>query len=277
MERTSRYNDPTDPFRPVDWRWRWAADVVDNDLPLSAEADDAGVWEAVRFLQAYRACKEADRRRLAQEMPALYGAHRIYLATDSFGRWEIEARLLTEESLAQIGEKCGISPNIIGTYHDTFFHVRDRLHSQGYIHHVVLGPKVHAGLTEVDVDVILKMYAYAAGALVVDALVDCYRNPSVVPEHPEALTSAELEALRTKLLLKASIRAHTLPANASGLKKMAVLDEAVKVIRSASRTGGVGSMPTPIEISLGKVHRFASQGERTNPPLVALLEPLGAA
>ena len=157
------------------------------------------------------------------------------------------------------------------------FDVRDRLHAEGYVLHQVIGPKAHAGLTEADVDVILKLYAYAGGPLVVDALVSYYREPPILPDRPELLSAAELQELRTKLLLKASILAHTLPANASGLKKMAVLDEAVKVIRSASRTGGVGSMPTPIEISLGKVHRFTSQGGLTNPPLAALLEPLSAA
>jgi hypothetical protein len=98
-----------------------------------------------------------------------------------------------------------------------------------------------------------------------------------VPERPELLPSAELQELRTKLLLKASIFAHTLPANASGLKKMAVLAEAVKVIRSALRADTAGPVPTPIEINLGKVHRFTSQDDLTNQPLAAVFGPLPAA
>jgi hypothetical protein len=278
MERTSRYNDPADPFRPVDWRWQWAADLIDHGEPLSPEADDHAVREAAAFLRAWRGCKdEPDRLRLALDMPALYGAHQLSRAAGALAKWEVEARLLTEESYALIGEKCGLTPEVVAAYHHTFFDVRDRLQAEGYVLHQVIGPKSHAGLTEADVDVILTMYAYGGGPLVVDALVRYYRELPIVPERPELLPSAELQELRTKLLLKASILAHTLPANASGLKKMAVLAEAVKVIRSALRADTAGPVPTPIEISLGKVHRFTSQGGLTNPPLAALLERLSAA
>jgi hypothetical protein len=277
MERISRYNDPADPFRPVDWLWRWATNLIDGGKPLSV-ADDRAVREAAAFLRAWRGCQdEPDRQRLALDMPALYGAHQLSLAADAFAKWEVEARLLTEESYARIAEKCGLTAEVVAAYHHTFFDVRDRLHAEGYVLHQVIGPKAHAGLTEADIDVILKMYAFAGGPLVVDALVRYYRDPPTVPERPELLPSAELQELRTKLLLKASILAHTLPANAPGLKKMAVLAEAVKVIRSALRTDAAGPVPTPIEISLGEVHRFTSQGGLTNPPLAALLEPLSAA
>jgi hypothetical protein len=277
MERTSRYNDPADPFRPVDWRWWLAADLLDRSEPLS-EADDNAVREATSFLRAWRSCQDdVDRQRLALDMPALYGAHQLYRAADAFAKWEVEARLLTEESYAQIAEKCGSDPQVIAAYHETFFCVRDRPQAEGYVLHQVIGLKAHAGLTEADVDVILKLYAYAGGPLVVDALVRYYRDPPTVPDRPELLPSDELQELRTKLLLKASILAHTLPANASGLKKMAVLAEAVKVIRRALRTDTAGPVPTPVEVSLGKVHQFTSQGGLTNPPLAALLEPLSAA
>jgi hypothetical protein len=277
MDSSSVDNHPADPFRPVDWRWRRAAILLDQGEPFSV-ADDHAVREATAFLRAWRDCKnDADRQRLALDMPALYGAHQLYLAADALVKEEAEARLLTDEPYAQIAEKCGLTPDVVAAFHNTFFDVRDRLHAEGYVFHQVIGPKAHAGLTEADVDVILKLYAYAGGPLVVDALVRYYRDPPIVPDRPELLPNAELQELRTKLLLKASILAHTLPANASGLKKMAVLAEAVKVIRSALRTDAAGPVPTPIEISLGKVHQFTSEGGLTNLPLAALLEPLAAA
>src|SRR5262245_36818512 len=121
MERTSRYNDPADPFRPVDWRWRWAADLLDQGEPLSV-ADDRAVREAAAFLRAWRDCHdEADRQRLTLDMPALYGSHQLYLAAGAFVNWEVEARLLTEEPYTQIAEKCGSDPRVIEAYHETFF------------------------------------------------------------------------------------------------------------------------------------------------------------
>jgi hypothetical protein len=277
MDLTNRYNDPADPFRPVDWRWRRAADLLDQGEPLPV-ADDRAVREAAAFLKAWRSCQdEVDRQRMALDMPALYGAHRLSRAADAFAKWEVEARLLTKESYALIAEKCGLTAEVVTAYHHTFFDVRDRRHAEGYVLHQVIGPKAHAGLTEADVEVILKLYAYAGGPLVVDALVSYYRDPPTLPDRPELLGAAELQELRTKLLLKASILAHTLPANASGLKNMAVLSEAVRVIRSALRTDTAGPVPTPVEISLSKVHRCTSQGELTNPHLAAVFGPLPAA
>jgi hypothetical protein len=282
MERIPLDNDPADPFLPLDWRWRRAAVLLDHG-ELFTVADDYAVREAAAFLRAWRSCQdEVDRPRLALDMPALYGAHRLSRAADAFAKWEVEARLLTDEPYARIAEKCGRETQVIKAYHETFFCVRDRLQAEGYVLHQVIGPKAHAGLTEADVDVILKLYAYAGGPLVVDALASYYRDSPTLPDRPELLGAAELQELRTKLLLKASILAHTLPANASGLKKMAVLSEAVQVLRTTLRKdcGPDNPLLGPLQVKLDGPHCFAAQTSQVvlaNPPLAARLEPLSAA
>jgi hypothetical protein len=238
------YNRPDNLLRPPDWRWRRAADLVDGGGPLSPGHDDGPVQEAVRYLRAWRACRaEADRQRLARDMLDLYGAHQLYLAP-SFQTWEAQARLLTEEHFATIASKCGSHPRVIETFHDTFFHVRDRLHVEGYILFQVIGPKAHRGLTEADVDVILKMYAYFGGPVLVDQLVDYYKNPPRVPERPEQLGPTELKSLRSKLLTRASIVLDTLPINGKTLHRLDVLRDAADVFRRGS---GLGDDPDDLK------------------------------
>jgi hypothetical protein len=242
------YNRPDNPFRPPDWRWRRAADLVDEGGPLSPGHDDGPVREAVRYLRAWRGCQaEADRQRLARDMPDLYGAHQLHLAR-SFQTWEAQARLLTEEPFETIAEKCGCSPRVIDTYHDTFFHVRDRLHVEGYILFEVIGPKAHRGLTEADIDVILKMYAYYGGPIVLDRLVDYFKNPPPeVPERPEELGQAELRSLRDRLLIRASIVLDALPINGKTLHRLDVLRDAADVFR---RGRGLGDGPDHLKVPL---------------------------
>jgi hypothetical protein len=118
-----------------------------------------------------------------------------------------------------------------------FFCVRDRLHVEGYVILRVLG-KAHRGLTEADVDVILKMYAYAGGPIVLDRLLDYFKNPPPeVPARPEQLGPAELQSLRDRLLVRASIVLHTLPAVGTPLKKLEFLREVGDVFRRGRGPG----------------------------------------
>jgi hypothetical protein len=241
------YNRPDNLFRPPDWRWRRAADLVDDGGPLSPGHDDGPVEQAMRYLRAWRRCRaEAGRQRLARDMPDLYGAHQLHLAR-SFRTWEAQARLLTEEPFETIASKCGSDPRVIETFHDTFFHVRDRLHVEGYVLFQVIGPKAHCGLTEADVDVILMMNAYFGGPILVDRLVDYYMNPPEVPEQPEQLSPAELKALRARLLVRASIVLDTLPTDGKAMKRLGLLREAADVFR---RGRGPGDDPDGLNTPL---------------------------
>jgi hypothetical protein len=248
MEHQELYNRPDNLFRPPDWRWRRAADLVDGGGPLSPGHDDGPVEQAMGYLRAWRGCRaEADRQRLARDMPDLYAAHQLHLAR-SFQTWEAQARLLTEGPFEVIAEKCGSHPRVIETFHDTFFHVRDRRHVEGYVIFQVIGPKAHRGLTEADLDVILKMYAYFGGPVLVDQLVDYYKSPPPeVPERPEQLSPAELKSLRARLLVRASIVLDTLPAVGTPLKKLDLLLGAVDVFR---RGRGPGESPEGLNVPL---------------------------
>jgi hypothetical protein len=247
MDRSELYNRPDNIFRPVNWRWLRAAFLVDEGGPLSPGHDDGPVQEAMGYFRAWRGCRaEEELQRLAGEMPDLYGAHQLHLAR-SFRTWEAQARLLTEEPFETIASKCGSHPRGIETFHDTFFHVRDRRHIEGYILFQVIGPKAHSGLTEADVDVILMMNAYFGGPAALDAVIDCIRNPPKLPERPEQLGPAELRSLRDRLLVRASIVLDTLPTDGKAMKRLGLLREVGDVFR---RGCGAGDDPDNLNVPL---------------------------
>jgi hypothetical protein len=258
MEYKELYNRPDNIFRPVDWRWRRATDLVDDGGPLSPGHDDGPVQEAVRYLRAWRLCRdEAELQSLARETPDLYAAHQLHLAR-SFQTWEAQARLLTEEPFATIASKCGSHPRVIETFHSTFFHVRDRLHVEGYILFRVIGPKAHSGLTEADVDVILMTNAYFGGPAALDAVIDCIKDPPKVPERPELLGPAELRSLRDRLLVRAWIALDTLPTDGKALERLEVLRDAADVFRRGRGPGdGPDNLIVPLIVSPGCRGQFA--------------------
>jgi hypothetical protein len=142
----------------------------------------------------------------------------------------VEARLLAGESFQQIAGKCASNPEVVEVYHAVFFHVQDRLTAIDYIAAIVIGPRRHAGLTAGDVDVILKVVAYGGGPLVLDAAVRYFRRALLLPLLLDGLDAAALAELRSQLLLKASILALMLPADARNLRKLAALQDALQAL-----------------------------------------------
>jgi hypothetical protein len=241
---------PDSPFCRPDWRWLRAEYLVDSGRRVSRR-DDQQVREAAQYLRHQRRCQgETAHQRLARRYPALYLAHALYAGEPSLQKWELEARLLTPEHFEVVGRKCGSSAEVVGTYHAVFFEVRPCLRAREYIANRVLGRKAHVGLEERDVGLILKFYALSGGPLAVDALVDYYKNPPVVPPRPELLAPQELEALRLKLLIRGSILARTLPVGgARALKKLAVLQQAMEVLRGGGGESGA-ALAGPLRAAL---------------------------
>jgi hypothetical protein len=268
LTHPARFNCLGHPLRPPAWRWLRALDLADNRQP-NEEEDDEWVRQALRFCHWLRRSPGAAAlEELAQDMPALYQAHSLFTAPPSFEKWEVEARLLTDEPIEQIALKCGSAPAVIDAYHAAFFHVRDRLRSPGYIRHLAIGPKLLFGLTEDDVDVILKLFAYGGGPYVLDLLVDSYRRPPVVPERLEQLAPEALEELRTKLLIRSAILARVLPIDDTLVKKLELLLDAVAVIEQGGALAGLSApllaVPLPLGFGFGE-KAASSQGPFDQP------------
>src|SRR5262249_54616531 len=116
-------NRPDHPLRPPDWRWLRAADLWEKGGQPSSHEADAWVRNALAFHRLLQQDRDLQKR---TRLSALFQAHQLY-CDESLRRWEVEARLLTDEPLAQIAAKCGSTPRVINAFEKVFFNVHDRL------------------------------------------------------------------------------------------------------------------------------------------------------
>lgn len=140
-------------------------------------------------------------------------------------RAEVEARLLARQDDEDIAARCGLTAAAVRAYHDLFFQVRDVLGAEFYIHNVVLGPQVDAGLSEDDTDILLKLLGYAHGPLMVDLVLRYFRSPPVFPLSLEGLDTTALADLRLLLQLRVLILTLVTPSRTFAGRKLAPISQ----------------------------------------------------
>jgi hypothetical protein len=225
-----------DPFEALDRRWLRAGYLVERDLPPSPRHDDAWVGRATAYRRALAACRDdEDRLRLAERMPAVAQAHALRLADPPLLRWAVEARILAREPFDVIAKKCALLPEAVEAYVWLFFCVLDRLDAPTWITCRVIGPEIHHGLAEEDLDVLWKFFGYAYGPVVLDALIHGtlgLPRPATAREAAEAL-ARDADAL---LARKKSLATHLLPVTPA---------TAAQVLQLAAQLGAAGRGEAP--------------------------------
>ena len=159
---------PSDPARPIDWRYRRAIQIVDARQCIPLQSGDPEVAEIARYLRVRTGGTiDATRRRLADHMPNLDGAFRIHESRDTSVCNLLEAYLLTGQSHAAISEEFDVTPGVVASYASAFFDVASRLEQKTFIFSAVL----FANRNENNSAVYLKLIAYLEGAASLDDLV----------------------------------------------------------------------------------------------------------
>jgi hypothetical protein len=161
-------------WRPQDWRWRRAEFLLAEQESPSPRLDDEFVEAALHFLQEDLSGQDlpASKRLLpAGTRAAMQSAQQIHDRND-IGTWMLQAWLLTGESLEFISGETSTPIEEIVWFARLFFDVQERLHSRSFITHRVIGPKIHYGLSEKDVDVIWRFWAYNGGRYILQSLLD---------------------------------------------------------------------------------------------------------
>jgi hypothetical protein len=156
------------PWRRPDWRWQAAeAHVAANHYPRQWE--DAAIGQAIKFQRVLQRMRAKDTRAaLELRSSPLFSAHAIYISGGVI-RDELEARLLCQ-SVPAIADKMRVSPTVVQTYGQIFFHVADALGAVGWLSSQVIGVGEwsHRQPTERD---IWKYLAIAAGPIVLDLMI----------------------------------------------------------------------------------------------------------
>jgi hypothetical protein len=198
---------------PVNRRWLRCRHLIDQKRRPSA-MDDNVTWEAWRFCRGLgRRHNESDRQRLDEYFPAVAAAYRVFTSPTPLDRWELEARLLADQSDVDIAAKCSLSVEAVHMYGELFYDVRPRLAADTYIHLVVLEGKGHTAIAPDDYETLLKLYGYAMGGCVVDELREYIADPPTVPASLTQLDLAALKRLQRQFKLKLTILLRSTPAS----------------------------------------------------------------
>jgi hypothetical protein len=254
------YAPTAGPFRSPEWRWSRAVWLHANQRRI-CRRDDARVRQAVRFArELLRGDNKVARERLSFRYPAFFAAHALYVAEPTWRRWELEARLLTCEPFGEVAGPMRMGDEVVAIYHDIFFDVRTRLKATDWVWSHVLGREARVGMAESDVGRLLKLYGYHGDTVVLDSLVDFYRDPPIVPERPELLDPKGFGELCNKLIIESSILGRVTNADdPRAVKRLAILRQATDQLRRAAETVQRGSeLPQPVDVMFDFDARFAA-------------------
>jgi hypothetical protein len=200
---------PKNPIPPVHRRWRIAELVAGGFTAWETDREDPWVQRAVTYLKTASAAGTSTEQ-IAADLADVDAALQVHKG-DTLTRGVLEARILARLPVEQVAAACQLTVGAVQAYEALFFDVRDHLAYPDYLIPVVIGAKLHYGITAEDVDVVLKHVGYVGGPILVDWLVDFYTSGLIVPESLEAASPEEIRTLVRRLRAKALHLVYVLP------------------------------------------------------------------
>ncbi|MDB5309435.1 MAG: hypothetical protein JWO38_3637 [Gemmataceae bacterium] len=229
--------NPYDPAPPPDRRWRRAEFLVDHNQPPDPDVDDDWVVRAVAYRKVLVAGADDRNRDQAGAMdPAIAGAAALRQLDPPLLRWGVEAYLLAGEGFDAVDQKCGLPSGTAAAYETLHYTVRDRLDSPIWVVCTLLGPRLHAGLSEADPEILWKWVGYTFGPLVLDEFI---RQAPGLPRAAavEGTDAMFLQAAAAAARRKEVVAAHVLPVTPATAAK-------VLALWSRTRAAAPESVPT---------------------------------
>jgi hypothetical protein len=157
---------PDNPFRPLDWRWRLASDVLQYQLPARWWHHDTWVGAVCSYLKR----RQALRRRLLAPLAAIDHAHGIWSSTNPQQRLELEIRLLSGQSYNDVASNCGVDATVVEAYERVFYHVADSRDAIDYMA-MILDPGMSTLVGTPERETVARILAYRLGTAVVEHLL----------------------------------------------------------------------------------------------------------
>lgn len=234
------------PLRPTDWRWQRACYLKKTSRKPTRKHDDKWIAEALRFKYDLDRCKtDQEYEDLQDNWPHFYLAYEIYDEDDDTAktrhhptRYEIEARILAEESFEAIAWKVYAPEGVIEIYEKVFFNVLDRIQSESYIHNQVIGNDVvQRGLSDKDYDKVWKLYGYRRGPGAVDELVTTFPDARRKLGKGEMLNKWE-EDKRQTMNRKAALAARSMSIN--NFTNLPIVEQQTNIIDVDKKAAGEG-------------------------------------
>jgi hypothetical protein len=245
---TRRAVERQNPQREIDWRWQRACRIVAERRNTSKKRDDPAIIAAVSFHRALDRCQtERDRESLRRRWPGLFEAH--HLAQDDGPRlWEVQARLLANETDEVIAERSRISIEAVRWYERLFFQVRDRLRARDWIMVQAIGPRVLTGVDEHDLGPLWKAFGYFGGELVLEVVLAVSRDREL-PAWVGELQGGNQSDFTTRLRLSCRLAIAAMMLPVGQVKQLLGLYLEVLPTRNERRTEPVAPDAMTVELA----------------------------
>jgi hypothetical protein len=201
-----------DPLASPAWRWELANRLVDDKADCR-KCKDPAVRAATALVERLTAEEPGGgpvcRRRAVA--PSLEAAHRIY-RDGGLRRSELEARILANQPIAEIADRCHVSADTISSFEELFFAVRPHLQSWGWICAMVIGDGLRRGFANDELGALWRAFGYFGGPFVLDALVDAFYEVWR-PREPATIGVYFQDDSPAPLGMQAAIAVHSIPIN----------------------------------------------------------------
>ena len=197
------------PFRTPVWRWVAANQLCMQGAKSSSRIDDPWVSRAMAHL-TFAKGKEKGQANGRPALPdqEIIGALKLLQEEPRRRRMELEALLLTTESLTEIAQRFQLPIQTLACFHDLFFDVRPYLHARDWIVLRAIGTGYAEGSVSMPRESIWKMAAYCGGPRALDIIVAVTMNEPL-PEwlRPMLAERPAYEETRIRLLAKLAVAA----------------------------------------------------------------------
>jgi hypothetical protein len=176
------------------------------------------------------------------EFLAVYEAHRYHYSPEFLKRQEIEARLLTRESLDEIAAKLGADPKAIEYYASLFFDVRDALDHRSWVSLMIRSRMRYdeeSGCSRADAErgYVMRLFACFGGPLVLDALTSPL-GETKPPENAEEIRAWSDEVITQIVRTRGAAAAATIEV--AGKSTMQLIRLALRLSRERNAESGPG-------------------------------------
>jgi hypothetical protein len=214
---------PVGPLLSLNWRFQRAR-LLHDARRRPGRKDDFWVRSALTWLRHQDHQERWAGPAGKQEQVRTVGEAHALSVTDALPRWKLEAWLLTDASLEEVGQHCSLTPTTVETYGALFFDIRSRAKARGWVIHRVLPPGWSLlGLQPGDIASQLKLVALKGGALALEQAM----HVLTLANSPLERIESDLEGLRkacSDLLCRFALLLYTLPLSAFRPPSLVILE-----------------------------------------------------
>lgn len=176
-----------------DKEWRIISSYVD-DCRIPGLSKELSLYrKGYQFLRRMKhRPSPSEHLQIQKKYPIMYKAYALYKDLTSC-RWIIEAGILADVDVREIGEYVGVEPDVIALYEKLFFNIRDMRTNRGYIQNLINLPAHGKWMDSRDYDFMYKVLAFYGGWNILKEFIE---SKTLSPETDKWIVRSCLDKLK---------------------------------------------------------------------------------